>query len=90
MRDFTTVLSELYDSEINAGVSSFWDDGFTVWLGDRMNGLKAERQFRAGDERTPEAFANWATLWSAAADWLHDEAVKHYPNSLYAKEFSKS
>jgi hypothetical protein len=88
MRDFTTVLSDLYDSEINAGVSSFWDDGFIVWLGDGINGLKTERQFRVGDERCPEAFANWAKLWGAAADWLHYEAVRHYPDSVYAKEFS--
>jgi hypothetical protein len=27
------VLALLSESEINAGVESFWDSGFTVWLG---------------------------------------------------------
>ena len=29
-----SIMERLYDSEINVSVSSFWDDGFYVRLGD--------------------------------------------------------
>jgi len=34
------VIDALYDSEINCSVSTFWDGGFTMKLGDEMNGFK--------------------------------------------------
>ena len=37
--DLTTVLMDLYRSEINCSISSFWDNGFLVQLGDDMNGF---------------------------------------------------
>jgi hypothetical protein len=37
-----SIMQRLYDSEINATMSSFWDDGFYVKLGDEMNGFRAE------------------------------------------------
>jgi hypothetical protein len=39
-----SILQRLYDSEINVWVTSFWDDGFYVRLGDEMNGYRAERR----------------------------------------------
>lgn len=79
-------LSELYGSEINAGVSSFWDDGFLVWIGDDLNGRKTERRFYRRDRRTRDndTFRSWQGVWTAAAEWLHDEAVRLYPQSDYA------
>lgn len=59
----------LYDSEINFSICCFWDDGFTVKLGDDMNGFCAETQVRT--------FAD-------ALTWLDQEARKQYPTSLYA------
>ncbi len=59
----------LYYSEINCGVSSFWDAGFTIWLGDESNGRDA--QFF--DEN-----------FSQLARWLHYEALRLYPNSTFA------
>ena len=32
-----SILQRLYDSEIDVWVTSFWDDGFYVRLGDEMN-----------------------------------------------------
>jgi hypothetical protein len=85
LRDLTEVLAALYESEINAGLCSLWDDGFTVWLGDELNGRKTARNFRCADERTPGGVIDWPSLWAAAADWLHQEAIRHYPASVYAK-----
>jgi hypothetical protein len=80
-------LSELYESEINAGVSSFWDNGFTVWVGDELNGRKSERTFHRLDKalRAPDTYRTWPGLWIAAAEWLHEEAIRLYPKSEYAK-----
>ncbi|MFZ2031622.1 MAG: hypothetical protein WAU68_15020 [Vitreimonas sp.] len=88
-RELTSVLSELYDSEINAGVSSFWDDGFTLWIGDELNGRQVERKFYRSDrrDRNPDMFRTWPGLWTAAAEWLHDEAIRLHPHSEYAKRY---
>jgi len=80
-------LSELYESEINAGVSSFWDNSFTVWIRDELNGRKAEHTFHDRDRaiRPPDTYRTWPGLWTAAAEWLHEEAIRLYPRSEYAK-----
>lgn len=33
---------QLYDREINFSISTFWDGGFTVKIGDELNGFRAE------------------------------------------------
>lgn len=71
MSKLTEVMKALYSSEINCGLSSFWDGGFKVWLGDETNGIK---EYSNG--YYPEEF-------DEAAQWLHDAAVKHYPHSAY-------
>lgn len=47
MKGMTDVMRDLYASEINCGIESFWDGGFTAWIGDDSNGIKAERGFDA-------------------------------------------
>jgi hypothetical protein len=37
------VLQQLHDSEINAGVQTFFDAGMRVWIGDEMNGIRRKR-----------------------------------------------
>lgn len=64
------VIDRLYASEINWEVSTFWDAGYEVKLGDHMNGYVAE--------------ANIA-LWSDVVDWLDRQARVHYPDSTYGK-----
>jgi hypothetical protein len=66
MSDLLTVFRELYASEINCGIESFWDGGFTVFLGDQMNGRKAESVFY------PEEL-------DGAAEWLMGQACRIYP-----------
>jgi len=33
---------QLHDSEINAGVQTFFDAGMRIWIGDEANGIQAE------------------------------------------------
>lgn len=42
---FGPILQTLYSNEINCGMQSFWDGGWTVWIGDEMNGRRAEQTF---------------------------------------------
>jgi hypothetical protein len=75
------VLQQLHDSEINAGVQTFYDAGMRVWIGDEANGIQAE----ATINRTPAARLKWPEGLSAA-NWLHETALHMYPASKYAKE----
>lgn len=67
-----SVLQDLYHSEINFTVSTFWDGGFTVKLGDDMNGLVAEANF---------------ARWGMVEEWLIRAAIEHFPSSLFAKMY---
>jgi hypothetical protein len=64
-----TVIDALYESEINCSIASAWDNGFTVKLGDEMNGFVAEKDCRTSSE---------------AAMFLDDAAHQHYPDSTHA------
>jgi hypothetical protein len=68
--DLSTVLADLYESELNCSISSFWDNNWDVKLGDEMNGFVAE-----DNVRTP----------AEATEFLHKAALKHFPTSGYAK-----
>jgi len=63
-----TVIDALYASEINCSITSFWDGGIVVKLGDVMNGFKAERECATAAE---------------AAEFLDHAAREHYPESCY-------
>jgi hypothetical protein len=65
-----SIFQRLYDSEINFEVSSFWDGGFDVGLGDAMNGFYEQGQVRT---------------WDQVEQWLRSAALRHYPNSDFAK-----
>ena len=65
-----SVMKSLYASEINVEIFSFWDGGWEVKLGDNMNGYKAEKNFYNLDD---------------AAEWLQTEALRQYPDSVFAK-----
>lgn len=58
------IFEALYNAEINFSLSTFWDGGFDVELGDNMNGVKAETTCRT----FPEVEA-----------WLAEHAKKHFP-----------
>lgn len=67
------VFDDLYESEINMTIASFWDGGFDVKLGDRMNGFKE---------------ATSVDSMAEAAEWLKDAAIRHYPDSLFADKYT--
>ena len=73
------VLRDLHDSQINAGLQTFYDDGMQVWISDQMNSRKAETSIsRKGVPGTwPEE--------GLAARWLHETALSMFPDSAYAK-----
>lgn len=68
MRECTleTVMQALYALEINCGLSSFWDGGWTAWIGDEMKGRKAEATFQPEDLHKIPA-------------WFADNAERLYP-----------
>ncbi len=68
------VIAALYASEINCSVASFWDAGWTVRLGDEMNGFAAQATF--GPEELDRV-----------ASWLTAEACRHYPQSQFAQRY---
>ena len=71
----TSIFQQLYDDEINFEVSCFWDDGFHVRLGDRMNGYRAE--------------AHVAT-WQEVEAWLRENAFKESPGRSLQKGAASS
>ena len=58
-------MQKLYATEINCAVASFWDGGFTVSVGDEMNGFKESKTFEPGD-------------LDSAGQWLMEAAARHY------------
>ena len=73
--DLSAVLYELYGSEINVSISSFWDGGWEVKLGDEMNGFIATTNVK-------DIFA--------AGQWLAEEAFVRYPDSKFALLYGAS
>lgn len=67
-----SVFQDLYDSEINFSISTFWDGGIRVQLGDEMNGFLSETS---------------VDRWGQVEPWLQLKAVEHYPNSLFAEMY---
>lgn len=64
------IFQALYDSEINFSVEGFWDKGFSVVLGDSING-----------HLDGDAFKTMAEV----EQFLTESACRHYPNSEFAK-----
>ena len=68
--DPASALQRLYQSEINFALSTFWDCGFRWWLGDGLNGYV--------DAGEAESFAD-------AVDGIVRAAIRHYPDSDFAR-----
>ena len=66
------ILQKLYDSEINFEIFTFWDAGFDWKLGDEMNGFKD---------------GGCCDTLETAVIALAIAAVKHFPDSTFAKEW---
>ena len=59
-------ISALYVREINCGCETFWDGGTRVWIGDRVNGHKAETMFSRHMGEAPQWLVDEAA-WKLAA-----------------------
>ena len=82
MATLEQVLQRRHDSEINAGVQTFYDAGMRIWIGDKLNGIQSERTInRTGNFADPRKWPEGVT----AASWLHETALRLYPDSKYAK-----
>ena len=68
--DLAAELQRIYDSEINAEITWFWDGGFTVRLGDKVNGFLAEEDVNSVADILP---------------WLQEAIARFYPDSDYAQ-----
>lgn len=66
----STVIPDLYASEINAKVEWFWDGGYDVAIGDGMNGWCAAENI---------------DHWEDALEWLEKTACDLFPDSTFAK-----
>jgi hypothetical protein len=84
MADLEQILQQLHDSEINAGVQTLYDAGM-IWIGDEANGIQAETTIN----RTRAARLKWPEGLTAAS-WLHEVALRLYPDSKYAKESAQA
>jgi hypothetical protein len=71
------VLKRLHDSEINAGIQTFFDGGLRAWIGDPLNGRVASAAVSRDD-------VAWG-IDGSIARWLHEAALALYPDSHYAK-----
>lgn len=68
-----SAFQDLYHSEINFKVSTFWDGGFAISLGDEMNGFVAKGN---------------VDRWGQVEPWLIEKAVEHFPDSNFAKLYT--
>ena len=61
------IFEKLYAAEINIEISSFWDAGFAVRIGDHMNGYKAVTD---------------GLSWREVEPWLESQARALYPEIM--------
>jgi hypothetical protein len=66
------ILQDMYDSEINFSIVTFWDGGFYIKLGDDMNGFDAKGN---------------AKDFASAVEWLRVQAIEKYPDSIFANAY---
>jgi hypothetical protein len=77
--DLETVLRDIYDlAEVNVAIASFLWCGWTVKIGDEMNGFQAERTFEGEEFR-----------FELIAMWLAREICGRYPQTEFAKKYNK-
>lgn len=90
--DLALILARLYRSEINCSISTEWDGGWDVKLGDEMNGWKAETTIDCptADVSRHRTVEDVAAGIAEVARWLDAQARQHFPLSEYAVEASSA
>lgn len=72
MDDVARTLQAIYNSEINFSMTTMWDGGITVKLGDEMNGF-------GPSEGTFDTIVE-------AVNYLRERVFTEYPDSKFTKE----
>lgn len=70
-REILETLEEIQDNEINFQIACFFDEGFTVKLGDAVNGFKVTSPL--------------CETWAEVADWLKEQVIICYPDSDFVR-----
>ncbi len=78
------VLQEIYNAEINLSLSSFWDAGFTVKIGDESNGWGVPYLQVLSDATNKINY-----VVSALAYWIYTEMPKSEFTEWYSREVAK-
>lgn len=69
------LFKDIYDSEINISISSFWDNGYWFQIGDNMNGFSWNMRFDGDDVES-------------GFEYLIAEIKKKWPESAFTKKYS--
>ena len=67
------LFEQLYNSEINLSFSWFWDAGFDIKIGNKMNGFVAEFSDHDLD---------------VCVKWIESKVKEIYPDSKFAKTYN--
>jgi hypothetical protein len=77
--DLVAVLCRLHSNDIRVGLSTL-DSGAHVWISDRSYLVRA-------DHEVLQSRANARVTFDSAALWLHEAALRLFPDSPYARQF---
>jgi hypothetical protein len=69
--DSTDEMQKMIDAGIRFSISTFWEGGFNIKLGDYRERVEAESVFSTVDQ---------------AVSWLMGQIKIRYPESLYARQ----
>lgn len=72
--DKLKIFQELYNSEIDFTISTFWDTGFKVSLGSKTNGFFGEK---------------FCDSMEDVANFLMMQAITHFPRSDFTKKYKE-
>jgi CheY-like chemotaxis protein len=75
--DLETVVRRLHDSDLRAGIHAS-DSGMQVWISDRLHRVREECLFE-------QAGAHLKWREDSAALWLHQAALRLFPDSAYTR-----
>lgn len=64
-----SILQDIYDSEINLRISTFWDGGYDLVLGDDANGI---------------VDVGVVDRWGDVEPWFRVKVIEHFPGSVFA------
>jgi hypothetical protein len=75
--DLKSVLRDIFAAEGTVTVTSLWDRGWIVLIGDELNGFEAKR-----------TFSNEELDFDVLASWLARTFAEFHPSTAFAKTYS--